>query len=110
MFMNNPNENLLTFCVGALTGAVVALLVAPRSGVETREALRRGAGELASRGGEAVNSVTDRARDYSHRVGDVVGGAREAVRRPGEAVKEAAHAAKAAYQREMKTEMQGEGS
>lgn len=102
--MNNPNENLLTFCLGAAAGAAVALLMAPRSGVETREALRRGAGELANRGSEAVNTVADRAREYSHRVGDVVGGAREAVRRPGEAVKEAASAAKTAYQREMHSE------
>jgi len=102
--MNNPNANLLTFVVGALAGAAVALLVAPRSGVETREALRRGAGELAGRGGDAVHNVADRAREYSHRVGDVVDGAREAVRRPGEALKGAAQAAKAAYQRDMQGE------
>ncbi len=88
--MNNPGENLLSFVVGTLTGAAVALLVAPRSGQETREALRRGASDLASKGGEAVHNAVD--------------GAREAVRRPATVVKGAAQAAKAAYQRDMQSE------
>lgn len=99
--MNNTNETVLTFCLGAVAGAAVALLMAPQSGQETREALRRGADDLVARGEETIDNVTRRAREVSDKVGGAVEGVRNVARRPGEVVKEAAHVAKAAYQREM---------
>lgn len=57
---------LLAFLVGALSGAAVALLYAPKSGRETREYLgekaregRARAADAAARGREALNQGRD---------------------------------------------------
>lgn len=48
---------LLSFLLGGLVGAGVALLLAPRSGKETREQIK-----------EFADDVRDRAEDYVHQV------------------------------------------
>jgi gas vesicle protein len=108
--MNRINDSVLTFCLGAAAGAAVALLVAPQSGQETRQALRRGADDLVVRGGETVEHVARRAREVSEKVGGAVEGVRDVARRPGVVVKEAAQAAKAAYHREMQKDTDKPGS
>jgi gas vesicle protein len=49
----------VSFLLGALTGAGIALLLAPRSGRETREAL-----------GETLRDAADRGRALGERVAD----------------------------------------
>ncbi len=49
---------IVAFALGALTGAAVALLMAPAAGDETRRAL----GEKAREGRETVNTAIERGR------------------------------------------------
>jgi gas vesicle protein len=92
--MSNNNDTVLAFFIGAVAGAVTALLLAPQSGQETRQALRRGAGDLQNRGAELLGSAKD---SVSRKAQEVTDSARVRV----DAVKEAANEAKAAYRREM---------
>ena len=55
--------------IGALLGAATALLVAPRSGRETRDEIRAGALRLRDRAEDAVRGVTDQ-------VNETIGGVR----------------------------------
>lgn len=91
---NNTNDTVLAFFIGAVAGAVTALLLAPQSGQETRQAIRRGASDLQHRGvdmfGNAKESVTRKAQEVT-----------DSTRQRVDAVKEAANEAKAAYRREM---------
>ena len=92
--MSNNNDTVLAFFIGAVAGAVTALLLAPQSGQETRQALRRGAGDLQHRGTDMFGNAKETVARKAHEVTD---GARTRV----DAVKEAANEAKAAYRREM---------
>jgi gas vesicle protein len=92
--MSNNNDTVLAFFIGAAVGAVTALLLAPQSGQETREVLRRGAEDIRQRSSDlfagAKDAVSRKTQEYAE-------GARARV----DAVKEAASEAKAAYRREM---------
>jgi gas vesicle protein len=92
--MSNNNDTVLAFFIGAVAGAVTALLLAPQSGQETRQALRRGAGDLQHRGADLLGTAKD---TVSRKAQEVTESARVRV----DAVKEAANEAKAAYRREM---------
>ena len=50
---------LLAFLVGSLTGAAVALLLAPRSGRETRQLI----GEKLREGGDKLREGTEKLRE-----------------------------------------------
>ena len=82
------------FVVGGLVGAVVALLMAPQSGEETRTAIRDRsielrdmaydrAGEVRERAGEAVHQARVRSeealQDVRSRAGEIAGATREKV-------------------------------
>ncbi|MBN2370054.1 MAG: YtxH domain-containing protein [Vicinamibacteria bacterium] len=69
---NNAGGILLSFIVGALSGAALAVLFAPRSGRETREFL-----------GEKIREGVDRGRDYKEKA---VSKSRELVQDAGEFV------------------------
>lgn len=99
--MNRQNDALMIFGLGALAGAVAALLLAPQSGQETRQAIRRGADGVVNRGSEAIHGVGRRVHDAKERVEEKVGSVRDAIRKPAENAKAAAQAAKTAYNREM---------
>jgi gas vesicle protein len=92
--MSNNNDAVLAFFIGAVAGAVTALLLAPQSGQETREALRRSAGDLQNRGTDLLGCAKD---TVARKAQEVTDGTRVRV----DAVKEAANEAKAAYRREM---------
>jgi gas vesicle protein len=63
MANDNSGSVLIAFVVGAMTGAAVALLLAPASGEETREYL----GERAREGREKARQAIDQGRDYYER-------------------------------------------
>jgi gas vesicle protein len=65
---------IVAFVLGALTGATVALLVAPATGEE----MRRKLGDRAREGRDSLSSAVERGREaYQHaRAGGSTGGAR----------------------------------
>jgi gas vesicle protein len=72
---------LLGFIIGGLTGAVVALVMAPQSGEETRAVIREKAIELKDKAGETVDEAYARAEaaaiDARNRAEDLTKIARE---------------------------------
>lgn len=56
---------LFSFLVGALSGAAIAVLFAPRSGRETREALGERLRETAARGRHLGEEAVERGRHFS---------------------------------------------
>ncbi|HWK90025.1 MAG TPA: YtxH domain-containing protein [Longimicrobium sp.] len=97
------------FLLGALVGAGVALLLAPRPGAETQRELRAAARRLRSAAGEGVGDAREAATDLfgraRERMGDSValvrGRVEEKVDRARQAVETGRHAA-----REARTELQ----
>lgn len=71
MANDNSGSVMIAFLVGAMTGAAVALLLAPASGEETREYL----GERAREGREKARQAMDQGRDYYQRQRDNVASA-----------------------------------
>lgn len=57
---SNGGGIMIAFVVGALTGAAVALLLAPASGEETREFL----GQKAREGKDKAREAMDQGREY----------------------------------------------
>jgi hypothetical protein len=64
----------LSFLAGGVAGAAVTLLLAPRSGRETRQAMARKAGEAADSAREMKDRVLQKGGELwgeaTHRVGD----------------------------------------
>jgi len=89
-----------TFLLGALVGAGVALLFAPRSGEDTRQMLGEHARRATDTVRDAVEDVTDRvaerAADVRDRVADRVDEVRTSVRRSQQQVVDAFDAGRAA--------------
>lgn len=54
---------LLGLTVGCLVGAAIAILLAPQPGADTRQMLRRAAGELKHRAAELKEKASDLAGD-----------------------------------------------
>ncbi len=67
----STGSTLLAFAVGAVAGAVVALLYAPASGDETRRMLRK----QARAGRDRVSDLAREGRDYVSRQKDNLAGA-----------------------------------
>ena len=70
---SSPSAAIVAFLFGALTGAGIALLLAPRSGRETREALGEKLKDTAERGralGERVAEKGREAADVASRVAE----------------------------------------
>ena len=81
--------------VGALIGAGVALLLAPKTGEETRELLREKGTDLARR---AQERGTEFARRAQESVGDVPGKAQEFLGRGKEIMEEKSAQLRAAFE------------
>lgn len=73
------------FILGVAVGAGIALLLAPQSGAETRQDLRRGARRLRRKARVAVEDVRERAEEL---VRTTSSAARDAAREAREALEE----------------------
>jgi len=89
--MQDIGAEVRYFCLGMGIGAVVSLLVAPRSGHETREFLVQKANESKEYAQRKGREMRDRAEDLADR-------GRNAVAQQAEAISGAFDAGRKAYQ------------
>ena len=64
---SSASSVLVAFLFGALTGAGIALLLAPRSGRETREAIGERVAEKGREAADVASRVAERGRDFLDR-------------------------------------------
>ncbi len=103
---DNRESTFMAFVLGAAAGGIAALLLAPRSGSETRRRLRESADEIYETGEEKVrhasHTVKEHASDVADNVKEQVDQATDAAKSRVEAVKEAASEAKHTYDKELR--------
>jgi len=104
--MAKATNTALAFLLGVVTGGVVALLVAPDKGSETRRKLREGATTQAGRVKDWVETKADEAEEHARQVAgrarDTVSGMAGGAKEQIDALKSAVAEGKDAYRREMK--------
>jgi len=86
-------ERTLFFIMGAFIGAATALLLAPRSGEETRRL-------IASKAREGADYVTNRSRDMADKTSSFVDRGKEILQQQRESLSAALEAGKQAYREE----------
>ena len=99
--MADQNSGLGYFIVGVGVGVAVGMLMAPRSGEETRQILREKAGE----GTDFIRSKTDEGKEFVRRRGtelresasDLIDRSKDAITRQKEQLAMAVEAGKQAY-------------
>jgi gas vesicle protein len=103
--MSKSTDTALAFLLGAVTGGVIALLLAPEKGEVTRRKIREGAGEIYGKGrefaGEAGHRTKEKATEAGEWVKEKVSDAAGTARSQVEAVKSAVAEGKEAYRREL---------
>jgi gas vesicle protein len=103
--MSRNSDTVLAFLLGAVTGGVIALLLAPEKGEVTRGRIRKGASDIYVKGRGCVDGsqkeVRHRAEDLAERAKDKAHDAADSARQQIQAVKEAVAEGKDAYRREM---------
>jgi gas vesicle protein len=109
---SSGGDKFLYFLAGAGIGAVLALLFAPKSGRETREAIARTAAEgreyISNKVGESRQYAGDTARKVTDDFSSFVDRSKEALHRQKEQLSAAFEAGKAAY-REQKEASSDQG-
>ena len=103
--MSKSSDTALAFLLGAVTGGIIALLMAPEKGEVTRKKIRESATDLYGKGkgwteekGKDVRQKAGGAADWvKDKAGDAAGAARQQV----DAVKSAVAEGKEAYRREL---------
>ena len=100
--MANSGEKLLYFLIGGFVGASVALLFAPKSGLETRELLgdryRSGVDDARRRVQTGKDYVSGVKQDLGEKLSATVDKGRDLVDRQREQISSAIDAGKKAYQ------------
>jgi gas vesicle protein len=99
-YNDDGTSPVLAFLLGAATGAVLALLYAPRSGQETRELLNEKLRETAERGREAREQLINRGRELLDEAGNYVEKQKGAVEERKERFAAAVEAGRQAYREE----------
>jgi gas vesicle protein len=101
---DNTGDKFLFFVAGAGIGAALALLLAPKSGRETREIIARTANDsrdfLAGKVTEGRQMVEDRSRKLGDDFTSFLDKSKDAVQRQKEQISAAFEAGKAAYREE----------
>lgn len=91
---------ILSFLLGGLTGAALAILFAPRSGEETREMLGGKLREGAERGRKLRDRAAARGREILEDASDYVENQREALEKRRERLSAAVDAGRQAFRDE----------
>jgi len=103
--MSDNRDNsaaLMGFLLGAAVGAGVALLMAPSTGEETRRRLGESAKRLKATAGNRLHELKDSAGGRLHELKDSAGGRLSDLKEKiVERGKDAIHAGRDAYEREM---------
>ena len=101
---SEAGARLAYFAIGATLGAVVALLLAPKSGRELREDLADATRKGVDRARETGAQLSTRAGEYyetaTTRAGELAAGVREAAASRGERFTSAIEAGREAYREE----------
>lgn len=97
---NSSSSVVLSFLLGGLTGAALAILFAPRSGKETREMLGEKLRETAEKGREIKERVSSRSREVLDEAADYVRDRRETFEREKERLAAAVEAGRQKYREE----------
>jgi len=102
VIIEHRSPGLGSFFIGAAIGAGIALLMAPRSGVETRQGIKRGAQRTRDAARKVAQDVTDGVvgtfEDARRRVEEQIDNAREAIELRTRQVTSAVEAGRAAAQ------------
>lgn len=88
---------VLSFILGGLTGAVLAILFAPRSGKETRELLGEKIREGAERGRQLKDRIVAKGREVMEEASDYAEKQRDALERRKDRFAAAVEAGRKAY-------------
>lgn len=96
----NASGVVLSFLLGGLTGAALAILFAPRSGRETREMLGERLREGTERGRELRERVVNRGREILDDASGFVQEQRESLEHQRERLAAAVEAGRQAYREE----------
>lgn len=91
---------ILSFLLGGLTGAALAVLFAPRSGRETRELLSDKLREGAERGREVKERVAAKGRETLEEASEYLSKGKESVERKRDRLATAIEAGRQAYRDE----------
>lgn len=91
---------VLSFMVGALSGAALAILFAPRSGRETREMLGEKLRETSERGRQAGEQVIQRGREAAEDAARYLDRQRDALEKRRDRLASAVEAGRQAYRDE----------
>lgn len=91
---------ILSFLLGGLTGAALAILYAPRSGRETRELLGEKLKEGADRGREFRERVTTKGREMADEAAEYLNKGKETAERRRDRLTAAIEAGRQAYREE----------
>jgi gas vesicle protein len=67
---NRGSDMVVAFGAGALLGAMATLLLAPKSGEETRRQLGEMAGDAVQQGKSLANRTNERARESAETAGE----------------------------------------
>ena len=91
---------ILSFLLGGLTGAALAILFAPRSGRETRDMLSEKLKEGADRGRDLRERASQKGREILEDAGDYVERTRETLDKRKDRLATAIEAGRQAYREE----------
>ena len=91
---------LLSFMLGALSGAALAILFAPRSGRETRELLGEKLRETADRSRKLGEQAIEKGREMAQDASGYIDRQREALERRRDRLAAAVEAGRQAYREE----------
>ena len=102
--MSKSGENFLYFLIGSFVGASVALLMAPKSGRETRDIIagkaREGADYLSTKSREVADRVETTKRTLQNQATELVDRSVDVLSRQKEQLSAAIEAGKSAYREE----------